>query len=255
MKTSNKLLLIFFLSALGIFGAVHLALYAKYSTGDISVEHADELQTIDTKGSAPAFLSLKGNLNVRIIASDTFSVEWTKQDGEKISKRLSGDSLIISADMNVMRDPHNQWQQFDDFPWLTVHCGPLKKMQLSGVLALMKGGPSYGKLALAMWLTDTQLLMGEPDDQGPDVQKIGLGKETGHPREFYDSIDIHSVNSNLIMNDNTVIHDLHMQLDDRSELHENNAEIDRPEIRYGDHSRITLSGANLRKLTAPAPPH
>jgi hypothetical protein len=248
MTTSNKLLLIFFLAVSGIFGAVHLALYARYSMGNISARNADELQVIDPGGSAPVVLSLKGNLNVRIIPSGAFFVEWVQRDGEKISKRRSGDSLIISGNMNVMRNPHNQWQQYDDFPWITVHCGQLKKMQLSGVLAMMKGRPSSNKFPLALGLTDTQLVMGEPDDQRSEIQIGPHATRAGHSREFYDSLDIHSVNSNVVMNKNIVIHDLHVQLDERSELHEFDAEIDRPEILYADHSQITLSGTNLRKL-------
>jgi hypothetical protein len=55
MKTSNKILLIFFLSAIGVLGAVHLALYAKFSKGEIFTGEDREKEIfIANDGAAPS---------------------------------------------------------------------------------------------------------------------------------------------------------------------------------------------------------
>jgi hypothetical protein len=248
MKTSNKILLISSLSALGIFGAVHLALYAKYARGDFSSGSPDEKMTTLFAGPAPAVLYLEGSLNVRFLPSDSFSVECAKADEDRINMRQSGDSFHVIGDTNITRNPHTSWQQFDYFPWVTVHCGRSKKIQLSGVIALIKGTSSAGSFALELGITNTQLVMGEPDDNAPGIHKLALGAQTGRKLEFYDKLDIRSVNSNVVMNANSVIRDLDIQLDDRSEMHDFDAQIDSPLISYSAHSQIDLSGANFKKL-------
>jgi hypothetical protein len=246
MKRSDKLLLIFCLSVLVIFGAVHLALYASYRNGNIT-RGSDKETVVSHKDAAPALLWLNGNLNVRIIPSDTFSVQWDSREAEKITQRQSRDSLVITGDSignSSRRNPHSQWQDYQDFPWITVYCGQLKRIALSGLIAIVNGEKKPGVFAVELWLANTQILFGDPGEMG-DPREMNY---TPHPFAFYGAVDIHAANSKLLLYRNTVIHTLTAQLDDRTELNELNAQIDSPEIHYADHSMITLDGANLKKM-------
>lgn len=248
MKRSEKILLAFFLFSLLAFVAVHLSLYARYRQGNIS----SGLENISKKefpgGAVPAVLSINGNLNVRLIPSDTFSVEWDQHAEKRVQIRRSGDSLIIDGESTVTRDPHSPWQQFDNLPWIFVSCGGLKNIELSGVLATMKGGLVPGRIGLGMELSNTQLVLGRPGELLNGFHQFPPDPQDRSGREFYDSLDIHAVNSNLVLNANIVVHALRLQLDDRSELQDYDAEIERPVIQYADHSRITMSGVYLKNL-------
>ncbi len=232
-----------------VFIAVHLTLYTLYRQGDITtgLENISKKEFPD-KGAVPATLSINGNLNVRLIPSDTFSVDWDQRGEKQVHVRRSGDSLIIDGEYPISRDPHSPWQQFDNLPWIFVSCGGLKNIQLTGVLATMKGGLVPGRIGLNMELSNTQLNLGRPGEISRGFRQFPLDPNDRSGREYYDSLDIHAVNSNLVLNANIVVHTLRVQLDGRSELQDFNAVIDSPAIQYADHSRITLSGINLKKL-------
>src|SRR5258708_34848727 len=139
MKTSNKLLLFFFLSVLGLYGAIHLALYARSKQGKMVTSPAqEEGWGIQYKGEAPSFLSLQGNVNVRLIPSDTFFIEFDKHESSKINCRRSGaDSLLIQGE-SIPMNPHDIFQHYSDYPWIEIHAGPHTRIQLTNLLALLK---------------------------------------------------------------------------------------------------------------------
>jgi hypothetical protein len=249
MKRSEKILLAFFLFSFLAFVVIHLVLYARYHQGDIvtGLENISKKE-FPEKDAVPAVLSINGNLNVRIIPSDSFSVEWDQHGEKRVHVRRSGDSLIIDGEHTVTRDQHSLWMQYDNLPWIFVSCGNLKNIQLSDVMATMKGGLVPGRLSLGMEISNTQLVLGRPVELLNALRKFPPDLKDSSGREYYDSLDIHAINSNLVLNANIAVHALRVQLDDRSELQDLHAAIDRPEIQYSDHSRITLSGVTLKKL-------
>src|SRR5258708_8626047 len=96
MKTSDKLLLFFFLSVLGLYGAIHLALYARSKQGKMVTSPAqEEGWGIQYKGDAPSFLSLQGNGNVRLIPSDTFFIEFDNNESSNINCRRSSAANLV----------------------------------------------------------------------------------------------------------------------------------------------------------------
>jgi hypothetical protein len=239
MRTSNKLLLIFFLASLGFFVVVNLALRIKYDRGNIlSLPDPDGEMVTQPTDRLPVTLSLHGNMNVRIIPSDTFSLQWEHRAGAKFRFNESGDSLSITEEDPSDRDPHAPWQNFADHPWVFVYCGHLQHIQLSGLVALLRGTRSPGSFRIGLDISNTQLCLGEPD----------YDHNNSHPPEYYDSVVIHSVNGNLQLFRNTVARDLFVQLDDRSEIRDLGAQIDSPRIRYADSSQIHLTGRTLRKI-------
>ena len=245
MRTSNRLLLIFFIGSLSFFVIVALALREKYNKGEI-LDLPDPEGEIVTYHPArlPSSLSLSGNLNVRIMPSDTFSLQWERREGIHIDFRESGDSLIIVEDTGYARDPNNRRQSFNYLPWVIVHCGPLQRLQLSGVLALLRGTRSPGGFRVGLDIYNTQLCLGDnPDDR------------RNHPPLFYDSVQVQAVNSSLQLFRNTMARKLDIQLDDRSEIHDFGAQLDSPVLRCADSAQIHLTGRTLRRIETNIPPN
>ncbi|HMH24372.1 MAG TPA: hypothetical protein VK563_21470 [Puia sp.] len=267
MKTSDKLILIFFLSALGLLGAVHLALYARYSQGDIVTEkQLNEEQFIRYNGPAPLVLSIEGSLNIRIIPSDTFSVEMEKGaeaagKGSSLNKgrfdvkgsdpnrsrqlqyQLQGDTLVITGNRNRRGNPHDPWQLYYSFPKVIVHTGPLKSIRVSGGMATLKGEHRPGLLHTDLSVENALLWIGESYEDG----------NGNLPAESVDALRIHAANSMLVLHRNAVIGSLAAQLDDRSEISDQQARVGRSSIDYSSGSRINITGANLKNLQPPAP--
>src|SRR5258708_5418007 len=193
---------------------------------------------IKYKGEAPFFLSVQGNVNVRLIPSDTFFIEFDKHESSKINCRRSGaDSLLIQGE-SIPMNPHDIFQHYSDYPWIEIHAGPHTRIQLTNLLALLKGPKIAGRADWNLQAINTQLWIGEAYGMAPDSTAA----------EFYDSVQVHARNTNLVLHRNAVIGKLNVQLDDQSELDDQHATIGQPEIHYTDRSRINLTGANLDKL-------
>lgn len=266
MKTSDKLLLIFSLSALGVFGALHLVLYAKYRKGDILSEkdlHAEQFTKY--KAPAPGSLFLQGRLQVNIIPSDTFYFELQKEANGKVNYWRKGDSLILSGNPAVRFNPdgtmiidkeavihkeeprgeppgdfnpHGPVMGYRNLPVVNVYCGPLISIYLEDVQAMITGEKNPSRFRADIGLINAQLLVGE----------YYYNQDTTARKEFYDGLRIRSLNGNIFLNRYAVIRGLDVELDRRSEINDQNAEIAGGEIHYMDSSRVNLGGANLKKL-------
>lgn len=239
MKTSDKLLLSFFLSILGLYGGMQLVLYARARDGRTTMAPKEEATwTVQYKGKVPSFLSVQGNVNVKLFPSDTFFIGYDKGDKGKIDLRESGaDSLSIGGE-SIPMNPHDNFQRYSDYPWIEIHAGPHTRIQLTNLLALLKGPKIAGHADWDLQAVNTQLWIGE-----------AYGNESNlTTTDYYDSVQVQATNSNLVLHWNAVIGKLNVQLDDKSELNDQHARIGQPEIHYTDRSGIKLSGINLDRL-------
>jgi hypothetical protein len=265
MKTSDKLLLILLLSALGIFGAVHLALYARYRQGNfLGEKELNEQGFIKYRGPAPVALSLKGNMIVRIIPSDNFSVEIEKdgggpgQDGglngpkaviegveaagsRKLSYHADGDTLIIRGNPFPEIDPHGAWQSYFNFPRVNIYAGQLKSIRVSGGMVDLKGEERPGQFHTALFFRNALCWIGESDEN----------YNWKWSPAYYDSVRIQADNSKLVLHANATIKKLTVQLDDGSEIDELKARVDHSSIACSANSRINMTGATLKNLRLP----
>ena len=280
MKTSDKLLLIFFLVSLAVFGAVHLALYAEYKHGDIlSVKDLHEQEFLKYRMPAPQYLSLKGTLWVNIIPSDSFYIEFpavethpeegffvkTRPGAEPKREqrfRLAGDTLLIAGENEAtIHRPFVEFPYRLIVPEVNVYCRGLREIRiLNGQIALRgtggaggaggnggaggaggnggAGGTSGGlPVTSRLVLKNSTLWIGN--------YKNSL--EYTSPEERFDSLDIESRNSIVVLNAPSIIRSLHVRLDDSSELNDQHASVGKPEINYSPDSRINLTGVNLKK--------
>jgi hypothetical protein len=261
MKTSDKLLLTFLLVFLAIFGAVNLALYAEYKHGDIlTARDLHEEAFVKYRMPAPKYLSLSGTLWVNIIPSDSFYVEFQKkemnlEEGFFVKKkqavvktqsyRLQGDTLLIDGNNDVtIHRPFSDFRYRMDLSEINIYCRGLREIRVNNGQVLLRGGRA-GEGAGEGGLSATTRLVAENS-----TLWIGEYKdppEPGTPAERFDSLDIESRNSIVLLNSHSVIRSLHMRLDDSSELNDQHASVGIPEIDYSHNSRVNLTGVNLKK--------
>lgn len=239
MKTSNKLLLTLALLVLGVFGAVHLTLYARLKAGHIVNVRSEAGWVPIYKGNAPRLIILEGDINFKVIPSDSFFIEIQEEARGKASCRPAGnDSLVVKGDSLFVINPHGIFQHYSDRPWVTVHAPSHTDIRLNGVLAFLQGSKQPGRRNLHVQAIYSQLWLGETYGlTGADYSTL-----------YYDSVQVQAENCKLVMYQNATIHQLSVRLDDLSEINDQITTIDAIDIQHMPHSRINLTGANLDKL-------
>jgi hypothetical protein len=258
MKTSNKLLIALGLGILLGIGLIQAALYSNYRQGHIvspNDMHAEKYARYDM--APPSCLSINGVMWVNVIPSDTFYVEFPKEnrptvEGKKVSTiprfaneanslswRQSGDTLLITGNNNVaIHRPFADWFYRTNQAQVNVYCRGLKEIFLSNGQLYLHGTGSQTNLPSAKIHIDSSTLW------------IGDYKEhDSEPAatEFFDSLDIRSLNSVFLINRSASIQKLQVQMDDRSELNDRQAQIDSLLVNYSSDSRVGLTGGNLKK--------
>jgi len=239
MKTSDKILLGFCLAVLCIFSAAHLELYARFRQGKITTNREGSEGWIGLyHGKAPAVLFVGGNVNVTLVPSDSFFIDYEERARGQIGLQQPGnDSLIVMAADVDRVNPRGIFQNYSEFPWMAVHAGPHTRILLQDVLALVKGPNDRQAASWDLVAKNSQVWIGE-----------AYGDNNLCVRESYDSVQIDAKNSNLVLHRNSVIQSLFVQLDARSEVNDHHAVIGKPVIRYADSSNINMTGRNLDKL-------
>lgn len=238
MKTSDKLLLTLALMILGVFGAVHLTLYARMKAGHIVNVHSQSGWRLLYEGKAPHLVVLEGDINVQLTLSDSFFIEMQEEARGQVSCRPAGiDSMVVKGDSTQSINPHSPVQYYNDRPWVNIHAPSPTDIRLKGVQALLQGSKQPGKRNLHVQAISSQLLLGGYGATGPDFFN-----------QYYDAVQVQAENSKLVLNQNAVIHKLSVRLDDVSEMNDQKATIDSIYIQHMAHSKINLTGTNLDKL-------
>lgn len=100
MKKSNKILLGGFLTLLLIFTAIHIALYAKYKSGDYTIYNAEDDLTGLSMQQFPniLFVSVHNIPGATVKFSNVAGVEKDKDDGIQYAQK--GDTLQITGNGN-----------------------------------------------------------------------------------------------------------------------------------------------------------
>jgi hypothetical protein len=262
MKTSDKLLLGTFVTAMALMGGAQLALYARYRKGDILTAKAIYRQNhVRTALPAPGYLRIKGVYETHFIPADTFAIEYEKggirrgdfiyavgpdrvmkKDGEELVAQpryyRSGDTLVIEG-----YDPEVQ------VGTVTTSVRSLNVYGLAGGTIEMEGGNSYleGKHGgeggdYRILLKRNILYLGqsatEPD--AADTEKIG------HIRML--SVNV-TDGSQFEFGRWVQIRDLSLDLDPTSSLTEQQGwDVGQIHLRADSLSKLNMSGRLMKKL-------
>jgi hypothetical protein len=256
MKTSNKLLIALGLGILLLIGLIQVVLYSNYRQGRIiSPKELHIERYIRYDMAAPSYLSLNGIMWVNIIPSDTFYVEFPKEtrptveekkistipgladETNSLSYRESGDTLLITGNNNVaIHRPFADGFYRANQAQVNIYCRGLKEIFFcNGQLYLHGADHQTGMPSAKLHIDSSTLWIGDYLEPKPAA------------KEFFDSLDIRSLNSVFLLNRSASIHKLRVQMDDGSELNDRQAQIDSLMVNYSSDSRVGLTGGNLKK--------
>ncbi|HEY8971687.1 MAG TPA: hypothetical protein VIM64_21445 [Puia sp.] len=239
MKTSDKLLLTLALLILGIFGVINLTLYARMKAGHLQSMDSRGSWVRSYKGSAPSKITIKGNINITLVPTDSFSVEVQWDAAGKVHCQLSGDSMIVSSEDTLPLNPHTFYQNYSDRPWVSINIpSSVSLVRMEGQLALFRGARKPGNVRFDIQAVNSQVWLGET-----------YGMEgASYPTYYFDSVHVQEVNSNLLVFNNAEVNQLSVRLDDQSELNDMKGTLGALHLQYAPQSKINLKGATLDKL-------
>jgi len=266
MKTSDKLLLGFSLASLSLFGVIHLALYAEYKSGKIvGAKELHDEQYSKLSIPQPKYLSLQGTIWVNIYPSDSCYIEFPKHphhpsEGfflntkhalhEGSQYQQDGDTLVLYGknDRPIHR-PFSDLGYELSLPVINVYSRRLEGITaLNGQVVLNGATGATGGIAgwvraqnSTVWVGDVIFNRNEPLNIAPHPVKA-----TGVRKEF-DSLDLESLNSLILLNSTAHLRSLRIHLDNASELNDQDGLADRLFIEYSPGSRINLTGENLKR--------
>ena len=262
MKTSDKILLISSLSSIGIFGLVHLALYAKYRRGDILMEknlHAQQLAVHPIP--APRWLVVRGLLRTHIIPSDSFAIEFLdgmdevrrirlKQAGglfpEKVEEPFyhrEGDTLFIEGDKGQEID-----QQFASqmrpapFPIVNVYCRGLELIEMEGGQITLVGGTRARPAGANLAIRNGVLWVGQYHSQA----------DKDYP-DLFDTVQVRASGSTVMLNNPVMVARLQANLTNHSLIDDRNIDIGQLALNCDSTSKVSFTGKNLQKLRPAGP--
>jgi hypothetical protein len=179
---------------------------------------------------------VRGNINLTL-GSNRSAVVYVQEE-VKLRCHVTGDSLIIEADSSLSINPHSFYQNFSGLPWMSLDVPAGTSVRLEGQLALLQGAKQPGRPRLNVTAVNSQVWLGET-----------YGMEgSGYPMQYFDSVQIQEINSNLIVHKNAAISGLSAHLDGQSEFTDYSGSLGALDLQYMPESKISIKGATLDQL-------
>ncbi len=239
MKTSNKILLGIFFTLVLVFTAIHLALYAKYKSGDYTI--ANNLRSEQfTKAAFPKihYVSATGLQNFNIYPADTLQLEVQKEGPLHIEYRVVGDTLVISGD-TIIRRQNNKEQRIRSYQEVNLYLPSMCFTRIDFCEAWMKGFADSAKSGDYNFDVNDDSFFHVAENEYEDSSFKYLKK-----------LSIRSSLSQVELSPNIKIGEL--QLDAKqTEFDDKKASIGKISIQSDNNSAITLRGNNIQKLITP----
>lgn len=261
MRTSNKLILAFIVVVFGTFLAIHGVLRHKYVKGDfVPQEKLWRENFVNHPLPKPRVIVFDGAIWVNLIPADSFVLAMPRVNrdpdagefkyvipiarskversrDQAITYDQRGDTLFVTGTVQVpIHRPFSEWFYRRGLPVVDVYASSFDNILLNhGQVCLRGVGPSGGHPAHLTVLNSTLW--------------IGMQYTTARHDlpESFDSLDITSDNSSIVVNSPARIRRLNVTLKDSSTLIDQFSAVDSGNIVTSADSRIDLSGENLKK--------
>jgi hypothetical protein len=228
MKTSNKILLIFFVAALLMMTAVHLTLYAKYKNGEVSsFEEIRGGRFEDHLLPAVKYVSVTGFRICNIIPATETKIRIFNKSTQ-LSYKIVNDTLIVTGDSTVRDFEHH-------------FLGPQTvNLYLPGE---EKVNAFYTGLTLNGAADSTSAVSCSVNISNRSNLTVGVwGGKAG----FFNHLQVNVVSSHADFTDKAVINELNLQAA-KSGI-DNRASIKNLQLQMDDQSTIVLRGNILKAI-------
>ncbi|GGA94060.1 hypothetical protein [Puia dinghuensis] len=253
MKTSNKLILGFILGFFGLAIAVHLVLYSEYRKGHfVTAQQMHEEDYIKQPIPASRVIFIDGAIWVNLAPAREFALDLPRKNEDPdahmfiknaaspqaITWRQQGDTLFITGNITAsVHRPFSDGHYRANLPQVTVYGPAFDDVVLNhGQVYLQGAGDSTMGLSARLLVLNSTVWVG---------MQYELYRPA--PREYFDSINIRSFNSIVVLNAHSTVENPLIHLHDHSELKDQSARLTHPTIYCTPESHVDLSGDNLKK--------
>ncbi|HEV9038476.1 MAG TPA: hypothetical protein VGQ51_17695 [Puia sp.] len=258
-KTSDKILVAMVAGAAVLTCCIHLTLYARYRHGDIlTVHQLLKTRFVQYHPHRPVVISLVGTIWVNFYPCDSFYIELPKQKDPADKPwmtgqvgpegnlpmpqyRESGDTLVITGDFaGTLHRPFVDESYSNHLPQVNIYGRDFREIRmLNGQLVLGGSDSMTDAPSIRLTATNSTVEVADYDESTP----------TPRPKAFFDSLDIHLVNSYMMLNRSASIRSAGIDLDGNSTLNDRWSTVTRMGITGTDSSHIELAGNNLKHAT------
>ncbi len=261
MRTSNKLVLVFIVIVFGSFLAIHGVLHHKYVKGDfVPQEKLWQENFVNHPLPQPHVIVLEGTIWVNLIPADSFVlalprvnrdpdagefkyvVPIIRSKGERsmdqaINYEQRGDTLFVTGTIEVpIHRPFSEWYYRRGLPVVDVYGSSFDNILLNHGQVCLRGTRSGGSRPAHLTILNSTLWIG-----------MQYSNPLHDPAESFDSLDVTSINSEIVINSAARVDHFKVQLKDGSVLTDHFSRMDSSVISTSPDSWINLSGENLKK--------
>jgi hypothetical protein len=260
MRTSNKLILAFIVVVFGSFLSINGILHHKYVKGNfVPQEKLWQENFVDHPLPKPRVIVFDGTIWVNLIPADNFvlamprvnrdpdeglfqyepTVRYKREHSrdEAIQYEQRGDTLYVTGTVEVpIHRPFSEWFYRRGLPVVDVYASSFDDILLNHGQVCLRGARSGVSRPAHLTLLNSTLWIG-----------MQYGATRHEPPESFDSLDITSNNSEIVVNSPALIRRLNVTLKDSSTLIDQFSAIDSGNVFTSADSRINLSGENLKK--------
>lgn len=233
MRTSNKIILGIFVAPLLIIASVHIALYAKYKSGNyVMMKTAKEDRFVRFPLKNIRRVHVMGLNNVNIITSDTARIEYEKGN-EAFQYTVTGDSLYVHGETVVNAGNHQEMDR--GYQLVNIYLPGASISADNASIALSGSTDSLKAPSYTIYLTP-----------GADfrAQYQGRGDDT---RTYFNNLVVEASRAGSL-NLAEFVHIASMTLNvTESEFNDNKATIENLQLKADDKSTIILNSRNLKR--------
>jgi len=236
MRTSNKILLGVYLTAILILAGIHIALYAKYKTGGyVASKDVWKLDYTRHQLKMVKYVVATGMDNITIIPSDTAMLEIEKRNSSLVRFQVIGDSLILRGD-TVITASDGSLRVQKSWSELKIYLPSDAFIKGNNAEFTLKGSTDSNK-ALSY---DIVL-----DNDG----KVHFSENPWNDssNRYYRNITVHAHSSTIEFAAHTVVDEMNLDLI-HSDFEDKDAVINKVSIQSDQKSRLSVTGGNLQKL-------
>jgi len=231
MKTSNKILIIFFVAALLMMTAVHLTLYAKYKRGEYSsFEKMKEGRFEEHALPTVRYVSVTGFRSCNVYRAATPKIRIFKMRDSRLAYKVVNDTLVITSDSSQTEEDMVQGKT--SAQTINLYLPETEELSAYHTELFLNGGTD--SVTAPSWTINIS-------------KGTGLYTSWDNKKAVFNHLQIKENGSHVIFNRGTVINELNIQTN-QSAFNDQSADIKHLQLSVDDNSIIILQGKNMQNI-------
>lgn len=232
MRTSNKILVIYFLMAILIMTAVHLTLYAKYKRGEYVPfeqvrEGGFEAHTLPKVN----YVSITGLQHCNIFPAAEPKIKIFKMQGTRMKYSIVNDTLVITGDSLLTNQDFERSRR--NFQRINLYLPGTEEISAFNTDLFLNGGADT--TSAPSWSVNLS-----------NRSALTTG-DFNNKKAFFNRLQVNANASNVMFNDESVINELSVHASG-SIINNQKAEVKHLQLKMDDNSTIVLQGKSINDI-------